>query len=122
MDRKRLECGRADLLDQLALGVVLAALILIADDRHFRLAVGVAQQQPVHAIRLDRDISFQILSPERRKIIGPVDAGGGVELRADPLQVLLDAVSLRVAEILAALEHHVLKNMRRARGAGHLVA
>ena len=51
-----------------------------------------------HAIGFDGDVALQIVAPDGREVIGAIERGGGVELSADALEVLLDAVALRIIE------------------------
>ena len=110
------------LLQEHRVGIVLAAFVFVAHHRHLRLPVGLAQPQMAHAIGFDGDIAFQAFAADGREVIGAVEGGAGIELAADAFQELLDAVALRVVEALAALEHHVLEDVRRAGDARHLVA
>ena len=119
---QRHEGGRRHLLHQHVVGIVLAAFVFIAHHRHFRLPVGLVQPQMTHAVGFDGDIAFEVFAADGREVIGAVERGAGIELAADALEVLLDAVALRIVEAVAALEHQVFEQMRGSGGAGHLVA
>src|SRR6202035_4164847 len=75
-----------------------------------------------HAVSFDRDIALEAFAADGRKVVGAIKRSAGIELPADPLEQLLDAVALGGIERLATLEHHVFENMRGPGGAGHFVA
>ena len=122
MVRQRHIRRRRHLLHQYVVRIVLAALVFVAHHGHFRLTVRLVQPQLAHAIGLDGNIALEVLLADGGEVIGTVHARAGVELTAYALQILLDAVALGIVEGIAALEHHVLKDVRRARHAGHFVA
>jgi hypothetical protein len=122
MVRQRDIGGGIDRFHEHLVGIVLAALIFVAHDRHFRLPIALAQQQAPHPIRFDRNVAVEVFAADRREISRAINRGVCVVLAADALEILFDAVALAVVVAFAALEHHVFEDVGRTRGAGNLVA
>ena len=67
-------------------GGVLAALELVADDRHLRLPVLVPDERPAHTRGLDPDRHLEPRRGKRLVVIRPVEPRRGVEARSERLE------------------------------------
>ena len=101
---------------------VFAAFELVAHHRHLRLPVLLPQRQVAHAVRLHLDQQRQRVFRHGGKVVRAVQPGGGVRFRAHPFQHLVKARAVAAVELLRALEHQVLQQMRGPCGARHLIA
>ena len=114
-----LDGGADDRLLQRLRRVVLADLVLVADDRHLRLPLAVEDQRALHAVGLDAHRELEPVRGNRRVVVRPVVVRAGVEGRAVQEE---GASDLAEPELLRALEEHVLEEMGHPGNASVLVA
>jgi hypothetical protein len=101
---------------------VLAALELVADDRHLGTAVLVAQERAAHARRLDRAPRSQRRGGDGLVVVGAVEPRGGVEPRAERLEDGRHRVPFARSNSGVPLNIRCSSSVRRARVADRLVA
>ncbi len=76
-------------------------------------------EQVSHAIGLEPERQLELIRRHRLEVVGAIEAGRAVDARGAAAGEQLE---VRVAlDVLRALEHHVLEQMREARAAGRLV-
>jgi hypothetical protein len=104
-----------------AVGLVvdpLAALVHHHLALHLQLLGGHRRQQPAHAVGLQPQAELEVRGGQRLVVVGAVVPGRAVGDAAD----LLDVAEVVVgADVLAALEEHVLEEVREAGAARRLV-
>ena len=103
--------GGVDALHEDALRAVLAALELVADDRHFRDQVLALDEAVDEAVGFELDAELEVLVGGRHglEVVGAIDVGGAVEAGAVVAQGLG-----HVGKRGRALEDHVLEQMGHA--------
>ena len=106
--------GRERLLVEHLERRVLAALELVADDRHLRLPILVPQQRPAHARGLDPHGDLELVGGDRLVVVGAVKPGRRVEASAERFEHRRDRRPPVAVVLRCPLEHQVLEQMSRA--------
>ena len=139
-----IELGRLEILvladDQIAVGVafrveqvgdrepgpavrlvVVALPALVADhvDLVLQAGPGEERQEVAHAVALDPQRGLEVMGGHHLEVVGAVEVGRAVGGRAEPLE---DLEVLVLADVLRALEEHVLEQVSEAAPPRHLVA
>ena len=106
------EHGRDDALGHDIDGTVFTNLEFIAHHRHFTRQIARANGRIHHAIRFERQSPIEIFFARGKYfvIVGAISPGGSIPLRTALREFLGD-----LWVIFAALEQHVLQQMRHAR-------
>ena len=91
--------------------VVLAGFELVAHHRHFRVQVLLAHEGVHHPVGLHRQCELEVLLGRGKgfEVVGAVEGGGAV-----PARTALHELFLDVRKAGAALEQHVLEQVRHA--------
>ena len=100
-------------------GVVLAPFQLAPHHRHLGVEVGLVDPAVHHPVGLEPDRQLEAVGGHGLVVVRPVEVGARVEGGAVQEEQARD---LADAELLRALEHHVLEEVRDARDPGMLVS
>jgi len=105
--------GRHEVGEGLAVGRVLVALAALVA-HHLALVVELClvehREQVAHPVRLHEQRQRELVGGHRLEVVGAVGVGGAVDAGADGLQ----GREVLAGAVVAALEHQVLKQVRKA--------
>ena len=107
------------LLEQAAVGlVVVGAAAFLLDDLALGVHADLLHLAVPHAFALDPEREAHVVGGQVEVEVGAVEAGGGVQTAARAGDEL---VQLAAGDVVAALEHQVLEEVRETRAVGTLV-
>jgi hypothetical protein len=103
--------GGSDALVEDPGGIVLAHFELVADHGHFAIEIGARDAGVNHTVGFEFEAKAKILlgGGHGFEVIGAVEIGGGVKLRAVGTKLRHDVLTL-----FGALEHHVFQQVGHA--------